>query len=105
MSLNIRHHFQFSSALKRMCTVSTFQGPSVIGGTNDNTNRTLVAVKGAPKTIKEMLGVIPAQYNDIYKGYTRQESHVLALAVKEMEFMNGKKACPFSLDSHLEVGI
>ncbi|KAJ3766404.1 hypothetical protein FB446DRAFT_390943 [Lentinula raphanica] len=91
MSLNIRRRFQFSSALKRMCTVSTFQGPSVIGGTDGNTNRTLVAVKGAPETIKGMLGVVPTRYDDIYKGYTRQGSRVLALAVKEMEFMNGEK--------------
>ncbi|KAF9070693.1 hypothetical protein BDP27DRAFT_583143 [Rhodocollybia butyracea] len=91
MSLNIRRRFQFSSALKRMCTVSTFQGPSVIGGTGGNANRTLIAVKGAPETIKGMLGVVPAQYDEIYKGYTRQGSRVLALAVKEMEFMNGEK--------------
>lgn len=75
-----------------MCTVSTFQGPSVIGGTGGSTNRTLVAVKGAPETIKGMLDVVPERYDDIYKGYTRQGSRVLALAVKEMEFMNGEKA-------------
>ncbi|KIK63938.1 hypothetical protein GYMLUDRAFT_40148 [Collybiopsis luxurians FD-317 M1] len=91
MSLNIRRRFQFSSALKRMCTVSTFQGPSVIGGSGGNTNRTLVAVKGAPETIKGMLESVPSRYDDIYKGYTRQGSRVLALAVKEMEFMNGEK--------------
>ncbi|KAJ4474435.1 cation-transporting ATPase [Lentinula aciculospora] len=91
ISLNIRRRFQFSSALKRMCTVSTFQGPSVIGGIGGSVNRTLIAVKGAPETIRGMLGVVPPQYDDIYKGYTRQGSRVLALAVKEMEFMNGEK--------------
>ncbi|KAJ3913246.1 endoplasmic reticulum Ca-transporting P-type ATPase [Lentinula edodes] len=99
LSLNIRRRFQFSSALKRMCTVSTFQGPSVIGGTGGTTNRTLVAVKGAPETIKGMLGVVPHQYDDIYKGYTRQGSRVLALAVKEMEFMNGEKINKLSRDT------
>ncbi|KAJ3783670.1 hypothetical protein GGU10DRAFT_388925 [Lentinula aff. detonsa] len=99
MSLTIRRRFQFSSALKRMCTLSTFQGPSVMGGSGANTNRTLVAVKGAPETIKGMLGVVPSRYDDIYKGYTRQGSRVLALAVKEMEFMNGEKINKLSRES------
>ncbi|KAG7095136.1 hypothetical protein E1B28_005917 [Marasmius oreades] len=81
-SINIRRRFQFSSALKRMCTVSTLQA----GGIS-----TLVAVKGAPETIKTMLAVVPAGYDDIYKGYTRKGSRVLALAMKEMEPMNGEQ--------------
>ncbi|KAE9389409.1 cation-transporting ATPase [Gymnopus androsaceus JB14] len=99
MSLTIRRRFQFSSALKRMCTVSTFQGPSVIGGTGGNANRTLVAVKGAPETIKGMLGTVPSRYDEIYKGYTREGSRVLALACKEMEFMNGEKINKLARDA------
>ncbi|ESK88685.1 endoplasmic reticulum ca-transporting p-type atpase [Moniliophthora roreri MCA 2997] len=80
----IRRRFQFSSALKRMCTVSSLQaqGAGI---------RTLVAVKGAPETIKSMLATVPAGYDDIYKGYTRKGSRVLALAAKEMEPMGGEQ--------------
>ncbi|KAG6918084.1 hypothetical protein DXG01_016536 [Tephrocybe rancida] len=73
----IRRRFQFSSALKRMATVSTLPG-----------GKTLVAVKGAPETIKTMLATVPAHYDDTYKWYTRKGSRVLALGMKEMEPLN-----------------
>lgn len=75
--LVIRRRFQFSSALKRMSTISTLP-----------TGRTLVAVKGAPETIKNMLTNIPAHYDDTYKWFTRKGSRVLALGMKEMEPMS-----------------
>ena len=100
MSLNIRRRFQFSSALKRMCTVSTFQGPSVIGGVGGSTNRTLVAVKGAPETIKTMLAYVPEGYDDTYKWYTRRGSRVLALGVKEIDSISHDRVCPFASHSN-----
>ncbi|KAG1851058.1 hypothetical protein DFJ58DRAFT_842253 [Suillus subalutaceus] len=69
----IRHHFQFSSALKRMSTVSSLPSGKV-----------LVAVKGAPDMIKGILTEVPEWYNVTYKWYTRHGSHVLALRTKEM---------------------
>ncbi|KAG5645949.1 hypothetical protein DXG03_004741 [Asterophora parasitica] len=75
-NLTMRRRFQFSSALKRMSTISTL--PS---------GKTLVAVKGAPETIKSMLTTIPAHYDDTYKYFTRKGSRVLALGMKEMEAM------------------
>ncbi|KAG6878464.1 hypothetical protein C0993_006304 [Termitomyces sp. T159_Od127] len=72
--ITIRRRFQFSSALKRMATVSTLPG-----------GKTLVAVKGAPETIKAMLTSVPAHYDDTYKYFTRKGSRVLALGMKEME--------------------
>ncbi|KAH0579125.1 hypothetical protein H2248_003278 [Termitomyces sp. 'cryptogamus'] len=72
--ITIRRRFQFSSALKRMATVSTLPG-----------DKTLVAVKGAPETIKMMLASVPAHYDDTYKYFTRKGSRVLALGMKEME--------------------
>ncbi|KAF5381790.1 hypothetical protein D9615_005499 [Tricholomella constricta] len=72
--LIIRRRFQFSSALKRMSTISTLPG-----------GKTLVAVKGAPETIKGMLASIPDHYDDTYKWFTRKGSRVLALGMKEME--------------------
>ncbi|EAU86785.2 ATPase [Coprinopsis cinerea okayama7 len=76
----IRRRFQFSSALKRMSTISTLPG----GGL-------LVAVKGAPETIKGMLKEVPESYDDTYKWYTRNGSRVLALGMKEMEAMSSDK--------------
>ena len=78
--LNIRRRFQFSSALKRMSTVSSFAD-----------GKTLAAVKGAPETIKGMLKEVPEWYDETYKWYTRRGSRVLALACKEMEVMNSDK--------------
>ncbi|KAJ7853494.1 hypothetical protein B0H14DRAFT_2758132 [Mycena olivaceomarginata] len=75
--LLIRRRFQFSSALKRMSTVSNLPG-----------GKTIAAVKGAPETIKGMLATVPAHYDDTYKYFTRKGSRVLALAMKEMEPMS-----------------
>src|SRR5882757_5853920 len=82
----IRRRFQFSSALKRMSTVSSL--PS---------GKALVAVKGAPETIKGMLAEVPEWYDVTYKWYTRRGSRVLALGTKEMESMSIDKA---SSDTH-----
>ena len=80
--LVIRRRFQFSSALKRMSTISNLPG-----------GKTLVAVKGAPETIKGMLAVVPDHYDDTYKWFTRKGSRVLALGAKEMEPMSVDKVC------------
>ncbi|KAF9000770.1 endoplasmic reticulum Ca-transporting P-type ATPase [Hymenopellis radicata] len=75
--ITIRRRFQFSSALKRMSTLSHLP-----------TGKTLAAVKGAPETIKTMLADVPAHYDETYKWFTRNGSRVLALASKEMETMS-----------------
>ncbi|TRM59042.1 hypothetical protein BD626DRAFT_437524 [Schizophyllum amplum] len=80
LALQIRRRFQFSSALKRMSTVSAMSGGQLIA-----------AVKGAPETIKGMLRNVPEGYDDTYKWYTRRGSRVLALGVKDMETMNTEK--------------
>jgi manganese-transporting P-type ATPase len=72
--LRIRRRFQFSSALKRMSTVSTLPN-----------GQALAAVKGAPETIKSMLSTVPEQYDTTYKWFTRRGSRVLALAIKPLE--------------------
>ncbi|KAH7929975.1 hypothetical protein BV22DRAFT_1191634 [Leucogyrophana mollusca] len=76
----IRRRFQFSSALKRMSTVSSL--PS---------GKALIAVKGAPETIKGMLADVPEWYDETYKWYTRRGSRVLALGAKEMDSMGIEK--------------
>lgn len=79
-ALHIGRRFQFSSALKRMSTVSTLPN-----------NRTLVAVKGAPETIKTMLAEVPSFYDDTYKWFTRRGSRVLAIGFKELDSMSQDK--------------
>ncbi|KAI0732592.1 endoplasmic reticulum Ca-transporting P-type ATPase [Fomitopsis betulina] len=86
-SLHIRRRFQFSSALKRMSTVSTLSN-----------NRTLVAVKGAPETIKTMLAEVPSFYDDTYKWFTRRGSRVLAIGFKELDSMSQDKINKLSRD-------
>ncbi|RDX42013.1 endoplasmic reticulum Ca-transporting P-type ATPase [Lentinus brumalis] len=75
--ISIRRRFQFSSALKRMSTVSTLPN-----------GRCMVATKGAPETIRRMLSVVPPKYDETYKWYTRRGSRVLALAFKETDHMS-----------------
>jgi manganese-transporting P-type ATPase len=72
--LRIRRRFQFSSALKRMSTVSSLPNGQAIA-----------AVKGAPETIKTMLATVPTDYDATYKWFTRRGSRVLALGIKPLE--------------------
>ncbi|KAG1804204.1 hypothetical protein EV424DRAFT_1580805 [Suillus variegatus] len=76
----IWRRFQFSSALKRMSTVSSLPSGKV-----------LVAVKGAPETIKGMLAEVPEWYDVTYIWYTRRGSRILALGTKEMDVMSTDK--------------
>lgn len=80
VTLTIRRRFQFSSALKRMSTISSLPGGKLVA-----------AVKGAPETIKKMLENVPQDYDDTYKWYTRQGSRVLALGMKEMDPLSSDK--------------
>lgn len=58
---------------------------------NLQSGKTLVAVKGAPETIKTMLATVPRDYDDTFKWYTRRGSRVLALAMKELPIMSKDK--------------
>ena len=69
----VLRRFQFSSALKRSATVSSYK------------NKVCVSVKGAPEVLRERLSSIPSNYDDIYKHYTRNGSRVLAIAVKTLD--------------------
>ena len=78
--ITIRRRFAFSSALKRMSTVSSMKG-----------GRGLAAVKGAPETIKTMLSTVPQGYDETYKSFTRKGSRVLALGMREMDSISNEK--------------
>lgn len=71
--LKILRRFQFSSALKRSSSIANVEG------------KTLVAVKGAPETIRNMLVNVPANYEEEFKSFTRTGSRVLAFAYKYLE--------------------
>lgn len=70
-SIRILRRFHFSSALKRMSTVSYLDETKV-----------LISAKGAPETIQEMLAVVPEGYEEHYKSWARKGKRVLALAYK-----------------------
>ncbi|GJN87840.1 hypothetical protein Rhopal_000795-T1 [Rhodotorula paludigena] len=81
VSITVRRRFQFSSQLKRMSTLSLVQTPS-------DGQRTLVAVKGAPETLKGMYTSVPDEYERTYKWYAQRGSRVLALGYKWVDGMN-----------------
>ncbi|KAH9475933.1 Manganese-transporting ATPase 4 [Psilocybe cubensis] len=83
-ALQIKRRFQFSSALKRMSTIALLPPSS---SSSHGHGQLVAAVKGAPETIKGMLRDVPRDYDETYKWYTRQGSRVLALAMKEVEWM------------------
>lgn len=81
-SVQVKRRFQFSSALKRQSSVATVH--AVDPKTGDKLKGTFVGVKGAPETIMKMLSVIPKDYEETYKYFTRRGSRVLALAYKQL---------------------
>jgi cation-transporting ATPase 13A1 len=74
--IHIKRRFQFSSALKRMSTVSSVTLPG------NSKKRTLVAVKGAPETLKPMYTSTPSDYEATYKWFAQRGSRVLALGYR-----------------------
>ena len=84
----VKRRFQFSSALKRMSTVSTSFVPE------DGSRRLLGAVKGAPETLKPMFVSVPNDYEATYRYFAQRGSRVLALGYKYIEVNNDKvRAC------------
>jgi cation-transporting ATPase 13A1 len=81
-AISIVRRFPFSSALKRMSTVSHL----VIG----SNKKTLVSCKGAPETIKSMLKNVPKDYDEHYKYWARRGKRVLALGYKHIDQVDSK---------------
>ncbi|CAG8572133.1 36875_t:CDS:10, partial [Racocetra persica] len=75
--LQIRRRFQFSSALKRMSSVSTIP--------TSRLKKTFVAVKGAPETLRNMYVYVPDDYEETFKFFMRRGSRVLALGYKYLK--------------------
>ncbi|PNP75419.1 hypothetical protein FNYG_11223 [Fusarium nygamai] len=81
-TVQIKRRFQFSSALKRQSSVAMVHGNDI--KTGHKIKGTFAGVKGAPETIQKMLKVIPDDYEETYKYFTRKGSRVLALAYKQL---------------------
>lgn len=81
-TVQIKRRFQFSSALKRQSSVAMVHG--IDAKTGHKIKGTFAGVKGAPETIMKMLTVIPEDYEETYKYFTRKGSRVLALAYKQI---------------------
>ncbi|PWN24374.1 putative SPF1-P-type ATPase [Jaminaea rosea] len=79
IEVGVKRRFQFSSALKRMSTLSYV---SDVGGGN---KRLIAAVKGAPETLKGMYSKVPEGYDETYKGFAQRGSRVLALGYKYVD--------------------
>ncbi|KAL7629795.1 putative cation-transporting ATPase 1 [Parahypoxylon ruwenzoriense] len=80
--VHIRRRFQFSSALKRQSSVASVNATDP--RTGSKIRGTFVAVKGAPETIMKMLVIVPNDYEETFKYFTRRGSRVLALAYKQL---------------------
>ncbi|VDK52591.1 unnamed protein product [Anisakis simplex] len=73
--------WNLTKTMKRMTVIAGYMLP----GTSDTKH--LVAVKGAPETLKNMVinyGSVPDDYDKTYQKLTRQGARVLALAIKEV---------------------
>lgn len=93
LEINVKRRFQFSSALKRMSTLSYV---SDTGGSN---RKLIAAVKGAPETLKGMYSKVPDGYDETYKGFTRRGSRVLALGYKYVDGVSGEGVKDLTRDS------
>lgn len=80
-TVQIKRRFQFSSALKRQSSIATVNAHDPSGA---QLRGTFAGVKGAPETIMKMLSVVPADYEETFKYFTRRGSRVLALAYKQL---------------------
>lgn len=79
-TVKLRKKFQFSSALKRMSTVSQV--------TKASSKQGFIAVKGAPETLRSMYTDLPANYDAAFKYYTSRGSRVIALGYKNCSQMS-----------------
>ena len=75
--INIRRRFQFSSALKRQCSIAQLTNAA-------GKKQILISVKGAPETLKTMMdpSSIPSDYDQCFGDFTRRGSRVLALGYR-----------------------
>ena len=87
-SVKILRRFPFSSALKRMSTISIL--------TQSGSAKTLLACKGAPETLKSMYASVPADYDETDKYWAMRGSRVLALGYKFLDNLKPSKVSGYT---------
>ena len=93
--LKVLRRFPFSSALKRMSSISDIHGYDADRDALNGRKKYLVACKGAPETIMNHLKTIPEDYELAYKTWARKGSRVIALAYR---FIDKKDVKDYSRD-------
>jgi len=81
-TVQIKRRFQFASGLNRQSSVATIHGRDP--KTGKKLQGTFVGVKGAPETIMKRLSVVPNDYEETFKYFSRRGARVLALAYKQL---------------------
>nr|CDJ92773.1 probable cation-transporting ATPase 13A1-like [Haemonchus contortus] len=64
--------------MKRMTVVAGYQVPGF------QEPKMIVAVKGAPETLRSMYENVPKDYDEVYTNLTRQGARVLAMGIKDL---------------------
>lgn len=97
--MKIFQRFHFSSSLKRM---SVLAGYTAAGSVETNH---IVAVKGAPETLKLMYDCVPDNYDLAYLCMTRRGARVLALGYRDMRQLSAqsiKELTRDDIECHLQ---
>lgn len=76
--LKIVHRYHFSSQLKRMTTVASYNLPGI------SDSRYLSLVKGAPEVLRDMYENLPEDYDKMYQKLAISGARIIALGIREL---------------------
>lgn len=77
-SIKILHRYHFSSALKRMSVIAS------VNSASQSATSFIVAVKGAPETLRKMFINVPSFYDSLQKELSCNGGRVMALGHKDL---------------------